>query len=115
MKHFSRALRVAVVTLEEAYGFLVAKAYHDLTLLTRFYRTAVGINKIDVILRVGKSHTSGFGCHPRHVADRTCRFRLPESLHERNTREFLEGVKDGGVEGFPGNRTIFEGGEVESG
>ena len=89
---------ITVVALEESDGFLVAYTNHDLSLFTIFTTGAVGAQQVNVVLRIGNTHTAGLGFHPREGTQGHRGLRLSEAFHHLDASLFLELVEDGGVQ-----------------
>lgn len=60
----------------------------------------------------GHAHAAGLRLHPRECGERERRFGLPETLHQPDARQLLEGVVDGSVQCFSGRGAVFERREV---
>ena len=101
-----RQFLVTIILLEQSYRLPVSGPYDNLTLLSVLTWSAVGLDEVDVILRIGQSHRSWLRLCPRHGAESHCGLRLSESLHKRDAREFLELVEYGGIESLTGCTAI---------
>ena len=83
-------LLIAIVTLKQTDRFLVAYAYHNLTLFTIFAAGTVGTQQVDVVLGIGNTHRTGFRCHPREGAEGHGGLGLTEAFHHTDTGLLVE-------------------------
>ena len=73
---------------------------------------AVGARDVGVVLRVRFSHGAGFRCHAWEIAHCQGGFRLPESLHERDSCQFFPFVEHARVQSLACYGAIAQGREV---
>src|SRR5574344_1427352 len=97
---------VTIIILEQTDWFTCISPDDNLTLFTVFARSAVGLDEVDVILRIGQTHRSWFRFGPWHCAERHCRFRLSEALHKGYACELLKLVEYGCIDSLTGCTTV---------
>lgn len=66
------------------------------------------VDEVDIVLRIGQTHAAGFGVHPGHGGYGQGGFGLPESFHQTDAGQFLEGLEHGGVQSFAGDGTVLQ-------
>ena len=97
---------VTIIILEQTYWFTCISPDDNLTLFTVFARSAVGLDEVDVLLRIGQTHRSWFRFGPGHSAESHRRFCLSEALHKGYACELLKLVEYGRIECLSGCTTI---------
>ena len=101
-------LFITIVILEQTDWLTVAYPYHNLALFTIFAWRTVCTQQVDVVLRVGDSHGTWLGSHPREGSQCHGGFCLSEAFHHLDTCLLLELVEHSGVQCLAGRGTILQ-------
>ena len=105
---FMGAVGVSIIFFEQTERFAFVGADYNLSLFTGFYRTAVIVYQVYIVLRVRQSHAARLGLHPRHGGYGKGGFGLSEAFHQFDACQFPECIEYGGIQRFAGNGTILQ-------